>query len=520
MNAPKTIDLKGLDHGRREELIFPNVESLAPGEALRLVVEFNPVPLVFMLKAREGFEVAYEKEGPDEWILRVLRTGAKPADPGLRPGRIAAPRASPRTDRQGKAHTIQEEPGRSSKEHLKRLLKELKNKKVSKEAKKKAKEFFRTADAKTVGEIEAEIIREGVPQETVRTHLCDIHLEVMRESLAAKKVEPPVGHPIHTLMEEHKVILEKLRELSAAVKRLKRKTGFKSLGKDEAALQDIAHHLVEAERHHQREEEALFPALRKHGISEPPDIMELDHAEFKKRKHELHEIASRPRNRDFKTYKRKIVELGGYLAKELDSHIFKEDNILYQIALQTLTPEEWAGVKAGCDKIGYCCFTPKAAAEGPAVELELRSLPFPERHGRIFAAWEGLRAGQTLRIVNDHDPSPLRYQFDAEHRGAYSWKYVQEGPEAWIVDIAKTKEAPKADGLRGRVESAVARVRPMLQMDGGDVEIVDVDDAEKVVRVRLVGACSGCPSAGATLQLGVEKAIRNAAPEVKRVLAV
>ena len=70
------------------------------------------------------------------------------------------------------------------------------------------------------------------------------------------------------------------------------------------------------------------------------------------------EVAGRPRNLDFKTYKRKIVELGSYLAKELDSHIFKEDNILYQIALQTLTPEEWAEVKAGCDKIGDCCFTP------------------------------------------------------------------------------------------------------------------------------------------------------------------
>src|SRR3989338_236056 len=73
MVTSKTIDTKGLPHGEREALIFPSIEKLDGGEKLRLVVEFNPLPLVYMLKARGEFDIAYEKEGPDEWILSIQR---------------------------------------------------------------------------------------------------------------------------------------------------------------------------------------------------------------------------------------------------------------------------------------------------------------------------------------------------------------------------------------------------------------------------------------------------------------
>ncbi len=72
--------------------------------------------------------------------------------------------------------------------------------------------------------------------------------------------------------------------------------------------------------------------------------------------------------------------------------------------------------------------------------------------------------------------------------------------------------------MREKVEQALAQIRPMLQADGGDVELVDVDDG--VVKVRLRGACAGCPGAQMTLQLGVERRIKEAVPEVRKVEAV
>lgn len=79
-----------------------------------------------------------------------------------------------------------------------------------------------------------------------------------------------------------------------------------------------------------------------------------------------------------------------------------------------------------------------------------------------------------------------------------------------------TEEAK--DGLREKVETALQQVRPNLQADGGDVELVDVVDG--VVKVRLKGACHGCPMAAMTLQMGIERFLKKEVPEVAAVEGV
>ena len=72
--------------------------------------------------------------------------------------------------------------------------------------------------------------------------------------------------------------------------------------------------------------------------------------------------------------------------------------------------------------------------------------------------------------------------------------------------------------MREKVETALAQIRPALQADGGDVELVDV--SEGVVKLRLQGACAGCPMATMTLQRGIERLLKEQVPEVKEVIAV
>jgi len=74
--------------------------------------------------------------------------------------------------------------------------------------------------------------------------------------------------------------------------------------------------------------------------------------------------------------------------------------------------------------------------------------------------------------------------------------------------------------LKQRVQKSLDTVRPALQADGGDVELVDVNDEEGVVSVRLTGACGGCPMATMTLKMGIERTLRQQVPEVKRVESV
>ncbi len=70
-----------------------------------------------------------------------------------------------------------------------------------------------------------------------------------------------------------------------------------------------------------------------------------------------------------------------------------------------------------------------------------------------------------------------------------------------------------------KVAEVIETIRPMLQNDGGDIELVGVDE-DKTVRVRLQGACSGCPGAAMTLKMGVERLLQQKLPEVKEVIAV
>ncbi|MBA7501509.1 Fe/S biogenesis protein NfuA [subsurface metagenome] len=70
-----------------------------------------------------------------------------------------------------------------------------------------------------------------------------------------------------------------------------------------------------------------------------------------------------------------------------------------------------------------------------------------------------------------------------------------------------------------KVEKALAKIRPALQADGGDVELVDVT-SDGVVKVKLVGACAGCPMSTMTLAIGIERTLKQEVPEVKRVEAV
>jgi len=72
--------------------------------------------------------------------------------------------------------------------------------------------------------------------------------------------------------------------------------------------------------------------------------------------------------------------------------------------------------------------------------------------------------------------------------------------------------------MKEKVEKSLDKVRPALMADGGNVELIDVEDG--VVKVKLTGACSGCPMSQMTLKLGIERHLKKEIPEIKEVVAV
>jgi Fe-S cluster biogenesis protein NfuA len=89
--------------------------------------------------------------------------------------------------------------------------------------------------------------------------------------------------------------------------------------------------------------------------------------------------------------------------------------------------------------------------------------------------------------------------------------------------MSQTVDRPEAgaeESFERKVSEVIEMVRPALQGHGGDVELVGVDDEEKTVRVRLQGACRGCPGALMTMRMGIERILKERVPEVKQVVAV
>ncbi len=73
--------------------------------------------------------------------------------------------------------------------------------------------------------------------------------------------------------------------------------------------------------------------------------------------------------------------------------------------------------------------------------------------------------------------------------------------------------------MKEKVEEVLAKIRPMLAADGGNVELIDVSD-DGVVKVKLTGSCGCCPMSQMTLKMGIERMLKDALPEVKEVIAV
>lgn len=85
--------------------------------------------------------------------------------------------------------------------------------------------------------------------------------------------------------------------------------------------------------------------------------------------------------------------------------------------------------------------------------------------------------------------------------------------------IPENPFTPATDFYR-RVDEVLDRIRPYVQMDGGHVELVDVDEKQGIVHIRFQGSCQGCPSSAMTLQMGIENEMKSSIPEIKQVIAV
>jgi len=184
-------------------------------------------------------------------------------------------------------------------------------------------------------------------------------MEMLSAELENFKAGLEPGSMLHTLISEHDVILKFLDSLDEANNMIQNMDTYRPEAVIFKELRHIAEHLVETEKHHQREEDVLFPELEKRGISGPSRIMRMEHDMLRPRKKRLKEISENVEDIDFADFKGELNELTRFIVFNLRDHIFKENHILYPTAFEVIDdPEVWKKMLNDADQIGYCCFTP------------------------------------------------------------------------------------------------------------------------------------------------------------------
>ena len=173
----------------------------------------------------------------------------------------------------------------------------------------------------------------------------------------------PEGHPIHTLMEEHAMVLDFTVKLIDMTDKLKEMESYESAGEVLNAITGIVDHLKASQSHYLREENVLFAYLEKHGIDGPPRAMRSEHDQIREVEKKLYNLMDNREETAISEFTAKLVSLAGTLSELLSSHFFKENNILYPMAMQALTDDEWQETTRQFAEIGYCCFSPKSALD-------------------------------------------------------------------------------------------------------------------------------------------------------------
>lgn len=237
---------------------------------------------------------------------------------------------------------------------LKELIMELHNGKSVEDVKERFAKLIEGVSATEISMMENQLIREGLPVSEVQ-RLCDVHAAVFKGSIEEIHMpENPAeipGHPVHTFKMENRAV-ERLisKSITPLVEELKENDTIDTRKK----LSEEFSKLYEIDKHYLRKENLLFPYLEKYGITAPPKVMWGVDDEIRDDLKEVMNLL-----KDSKSDSRELAEKVSAAVDRVNEMIFKEENILFPMAMETLNEDEWLKIAKEGPESGYCLYEPK-----------------------------------------------------------------------------------------------------------------------------------------------------------------
>lgn len=293
--------------------------------------------------------------------------------------------------------------------------------------KKRFQELIKDIDASEIARMEQKLMEEGMPETEIK-RLCDVHVEVFKESLEKKEapVTPP-GHPVHTFMKENRASEEIMASIDSILQRLGDSPDKDLFRQHRKELADLIGRLGEIDFHYLRKENQLFPVLETHGITGPTEVMWAIHDDIR-------QTLKYARDQVGQTQVPLVYGTIRFLLQTIRDMIYKEEHILYPLAMDSVTEADWARVKAGEEEIGYAWIRPDAgwapAVVAPAV-AEMPAAP-PE----ALALSTGMLTPEQVNLLLTHLPVDISF-VNAEDE---------------VIYYSQTKERifPRSPGVIGR----------------------------------------------------------------------
>lgn len=251
---------------------------------------------------------------------------------------------------------------------LKEIITELHNGKSVDEVKARFENLIQGVSATEISEMEQALIMDGMPVEEIQ-NLCDVHAAVFKGSIEdihrPEKEEDIPGHPVHTFKLENRRLESLVNDrIKPHIENFNSSDSQENLQK----LIDDFNTLSEIDKHYSRKENLLFPFMEKYGITAPPKVMWGVDDEIRDAVKEIKKLLA-----DYTGNKNELTEKADTVANRVIEMIFKEENILFPMVMETLSEDEWLRIKEESGKIGYTLVDPKGKWMPKRVNVEQKA---------------------------------------------------------------------------------------------------------------------------------------------------
>lgn len=283
------------------------------------------------------------------------------------------------------------------------------------------REIVKQTDASEIMAMEQELMAEGMSVEEVRS-MCDLHSQVTRDVLVRIPTRRDIapGHPIDTFRRENEALSGVIALMHTGIAELQTLPETTDPTPIVLRLRQSFNDLMDIEKHYQRKEHALFSCLERHGIAGPSKVMWAKDDEVRSLLKQMGQSLNL-RLATTEEWKSTLVNAANAALNAVGEMIYKEENILLPMSLETLSEDEWAEIWSASPKYGWCIVEPRQGYV-PAVSATAESINVPNT-GALMLPTGHVSLEQLAGIFGT---LPLDLTFvDADDRVAF----FTEGPD-------------------------------------------------------------------------------------------